>query len=1329
MSIKTTKLPRTQLSGLDYSTIIEDVKSLVTDNPDYNENWDNFLESNAGRMIVELFAYIADQLSTRIDWVANESFISTATQKKSVIRLLKLIGYNFSLPVSAYVSVNAKPERLTGSKIRLTSGYSANSTFSPFSLAAKDMNGYDINFEALAYSEVDKKFLYNSNIDIDLTAYTDTDDINIGVDFYEGKTYVENFYIENDNGPILNLSNSPVTQDSISVYRSGIELLKVNSFLEIEAQTSSTGTVSNPVPYIININENDSVSIEFGPTSLLKEEERRVSIGNYITVIYRVGGGSVGNITEKGINIKKTLKDMAGTNVLVSFSNNVSGIKGEESETIDHALYYAPLSIKTADKTVTEDDYNTILGAYGNMLLAKAYGSNNMPSNFYDKYGLFINPMEVLCFVALKKPGYLELKPSEYNDFKWIDLRLENRFNEELSFNSGSFNSETVIQKSLKTTISNIALAKDAEVIKFKNYLYITPPFDFLDNIYLVRSAEIGTEELNQTMKMILLNSETTDILFDELIDESNSSSWFIKDTEHPCFSLDKETVGSFSIISKEDTYAEVFGGVSFVHFTPAIEKTFSVSLDHRGIVDVDFQSGIRNDMNMVAYIINNTIASTYQNKDAQTNYPYAFGYQAVGATATVLHTLGEKTESSYLESVVFTETGLKIKLSLIRSSATEDVELTIDLTSNLDDSPNVALPVTFPAGEEFYKIYDESSGTPVANETSFNPRSLIDITKIINRTFVSQDIDLVCKMSNSMQGEENTCYGMFIMPLLTNYDNEINPIKGVKIQPVSNSTNDLFWYLSGASSGGYLVPNEKKWADYSKVVSVITADFNGTNKSFLYMQSPVIGEEYSNITTTTKSENVDCLFDIFGLANHGSCNGIRRVSLITNDELAEVGNIIYEINSFSIPYYFSDLTLTFTDDAIHNNRNIVINNKLYINYVRDSQESLQLGNTTDYFKVDTVHNIYNSVIDSNGEIDINLSSFDMRFTKKKEDINSIYAIDNLSSEKVVTLQQAGFAKKDSLQAEMDGVFSLPAFTSNDSISFSIDFEDETDEDAKFCFIQLSPEINSLDELFTLIYSLMSKNEVYEGVTSNFLIKDPVRKIITIKNNKKDNDGVLKFYADDNVLNEGFNKIFGGSRLEQDLVIKCSGDYYLSFVDKQVFINKMTGSVNVPDSRIYAHYISDRRNEKDAEGQNIILEEDALISYLYPYKVLSIENSLKIPRFKTFDIAGKVFFNSLKTANDIKEKVETAIRSTYNLSNSDFGISIVKSKIFKIIHSIDGVEYAEISYLGYDYVKDPAGVDNILVSDFDQIPIVCEDITGADGTSKIHGIMFSYEAI
>jgi hypothetical protein len=64
-------------------------------------NWTDRSESDFGVVLIELVAYVADILSYYQDRVANESYLSTATQRRSVTELLRLIGYQIDPGLSA----------------------------------------------------------------------------------------------------------------------------------------------------------------------------------------------------------------------------------------------------------------------------------------------------------------------------------------------------------------------------------------------------------------------------------------------------------------------------------------------------------------------------------------------------------------------------------------------------------------------------------------------------------------------------------------------------------------------------------------------------------------------------------------------------------------------------------------------------------------------------------------------------------------------------------------------------------------------------------------------------------------------------------------------------------------------------------------------------------------------------------------------------------------------------------------------------------------------------------------------------------------------------
>jgi len=59
----------------------------------YPEYFNDYIQSSEFIALLELFAYVAEQLAFRVDMVGHENFITTAQRKQSILRLAKLISY------------------------------------------------------------------------------------------------------------------------------------------------------------------------------------------------------------------------------------------------------------------------------------------------------------------------------------------------------------------------------------------------------------------------------------------------------------------------------------------------------------------------------------------------------------------------------------------------------------------------------------------------------------------------------------------------------------------------------------------------------------------------------------------------------------------------------------------------------------------------------------------------------------------------------------------------------------------------------------------------------------------------------------------------------------------------------------------------------------------------------------------------------------------------------------------------------------------------------------------------------------------------------------
>src|SRR5580692_6099194 len=61
--------------------------------------WTDQSPSDLGSVLVDLFAYMGDVILYYQDRIANESFLQTAVERRSVLNMLRLVGYELAPPV------------------------------------------------------------------------------------------------------------------------------------------------------------------------------------------------------------------------------------------------------------------------------------------------------------------------------------------------------------------------------------------------------------------------------------------------------------------------------------------------------------------------------------------------------------------------------------------------------------------------------------------------------------------------------------------------------------------------------------------------------------------------------------------------------------------------------------------------------------------------------------------------------------------------------------------------------------------------------------------------------------------------------------------------------------------------------------------------------------------------------------------------------------------------------------------------------------------------------------------------------------------------------
>ena len=247
-------VPQVDYTSRDYASIREDLINLI---PLYAPDWVSRDPADFGIILLEMFSYMGDLLNYYVDRASNEAFLSTASQRDSILKIASVLGYTPTDSIPATVTLTFSNS--TGASIVVPANTQVATT--------TVVNGVNTHI----IFETDSAITVSTGASTNVAAT-------------EGETITDEI-VGNSDGTSdqeFLLADSPVISDSISV--------TVND------------TVYTSVPYIIDAGGTDAVfysktdaeditSIIFGDGV-----SGRIPPANaQILATYRVGGGVKGN--------------------------------------------------------------------------------------------------------------------------------------------------------------------------------------------------------------------------------------------------------------------------------------------------------------------------------------------------------------------------------------------------------------------------------------------------------------------------------------------------------------------------------------------------------------------------------------------------------------------------------------------------------------------------------------------------------------------------------------------------------------------------------------------------------------------------------------------------------------------------------------------------------------------------------------------------------------------------------------------------------------------------------------------------------------------------
>jgi Baseplate J-like protein len=320
----------TDFTNRDYASLLESLLDLAALKL---PEWTDRSEGDVGRMLLELFAYTGDVILYYQDRIANEAFLETAVERRSVIDLLSLIGYTLATPAAASVTLRLTPVD-PAAEVRIDAG----ARFA--TEAAPDRPPVEFVFlpdsgGALVQAPV---VLAGVIQPIALTAVNATPVRNETLGVSSG---FENQAFTLAQSPVI-LPRDPEPSDTVAV-----EVDPGSGFERWLRRPTLLNSLSDDPHFVARVDDQDRAQVIFGDGTY----GRVPPAGSTIRVSYQVGGGRQGNVAAGTVTVVRS-----GVSVPAAVTNPQPASGGADRESVEDARRHAPAEFRSLQRAVTKED-------------------------------------------------------------------------------------------------------------------------------------------------------------------------------------------------------------------------------------------------------------------------------------------------------------------------------------------------------------------------------------------------------------------------------------------------------------------------------------------------------------------------------------------------------------------------------------------------------------------------------------------------------------------------------------------------------------------------------------------------------------------------------------------------------------------------------------------------------------------------------------------------------------------------------------------------------------------------------------------------------------
>jgi hypothetical protein len=329
--------------------------------------WTDRSPGDLGMVLVDLFAYVGDVVCYYQDRIASEAFLPTASERRSVQHLLRLIGYELAPPLAATADLDLffdSPADGDPTTVTVPPGTG---------FTTKPATGGDRPAPAIRF-----EYLGAEPVTIDL-AGPGVDAQPDGTLRYRGLPVV---HAETQQAEVLGTATRepnqsfPLRAHPLLDATLVVEVADGDVFVEWDRRRNLLYDVdpvdgrlrpsrADDLHYTVERDELGVASVTFGDGTF----GRIPPAGATVRARYAVGGGAAANVGPGAISEVAS----GAPRPLAAATNPRAAVGGADAESIEHARQFGPLAFRSGDRAVTLRDYTALAHAAGGVAKVRAH--------------------------------------------------------------------------------------------------------------------------------------------------------------------------------------------------------------------------------------------------------------------------------------------------------------------------------------------------------------------------------------------------------------------------------------------------------------------------------------------------------------------------------------------------------------------------------------------------------------------------------------------------------------------------------------------------------------------------------------------------------------------------------------------------------------------------------------------------------------------------------------------------------------------------------------------------------------------------------------------